>query len=196
MSNRKGNSRKGRTHLKSQPAIIAKVAADKAAGKPQRKIAQELQVSPSSVSRIANADETKALIEATAQTLIHHGMETAVSNIIDTIEQSKKAGVHPDRAIRPILGEKGRPIKDIDGETLERYDRDYHKGIMELRKESNRVGEGILKSVGLLPAHAPAIHIQAIININESNTLAPTVRGVVEHYTDDLVIDAEYSDDG
>ncbi len=188
MTNRKGNSRKGRTKVKGNPDIIKTVAAGKASGKGIVQIAKETGISKSTVHRIATADETKALIEQTAQTLIHNGMETAVINMLDTLDQSKALGVKPDDA--------KMTVRDKQGFKADTVDKDLLKHMMDLRKESNRVSEGILKSVGLLPAHAPAIHIQAIININESNTLAPTVRGVVEHYTDDLVIDAEYSDDG
>ncbi len=195
MTNRKGNSRKGRTRLKTDPAIKGAIVAGKVGGQAQKVIADKLQISESTVSRIANAEETRALVEQASVDLVHNGLRLAVKNSIDTMTQSNKAGLHPDKAMKPFIGLEGQTVTDSKGEPVKVYDKDYHKGLIDMRKLSAKVEENILKTTGLLPTHAMSIHVENLININESNTLAPTVRGVVEHYTDDLVIDAEYSDD-
>jgi len=194
-SNRKGNSRKGRTRIKTDPAIKGAIVAGKVSGQAQKVIADKLKISESTVSRIANATETRALVEQASAELVHNGLELAVKNSIDTMTQSSKAGLHPDRAMKPFIGLEGQLVRDDKGKPIKMYDKDYHKGLIDMRKLSTKVEENIMRTTGLLPTHATSIHVQNLININESNTLAPVVRGVVEHFTDDLVIDAEYSDE-
>ena len=63
--------------------------------------------------------------------------------------------------------------------------------------------EGILKSVGILPSHAPSVHIQTILNDNRQTVLAPIVGALLKskgaelefNPPDEDITDAEFTEE-
>ncbi len=165
------------TKSKELPIIIAQGIV---AGKSQEVLALELNTSQTTISRIVNRDDCKALIEAQTRRLL-----SKLPNVIDLIHSdidlsNKIADYFAGRtAIWPAQG----IVEPKDLLTL--YNATYKKA------------QDLLKSSGILPGATSSVVISQVFHNEKNTVLTPMAQKMLDKFTEGLtldVIDAECKD--
>jgi len=133
---------------------IALIAEQAAMGVPQAKIAEQVGIDQSNVSRAINRDEIRQRIEEVQARVYSEFLSTAVSNIGHAITNYQK----PGKKIK-------KTIKEVTTET-EEFDE-------QLREHGYKASVEVLKGAGIFPTQVQSIYIT---QINQTNiTQVPPV---------------------
>lgn len=153
--------------ITGNPAKKAEMATLKAKGLSNTATANKLGVHQATVGRHTSTDEMQALIQTASERLVNEGITEATDNIINNI----KAGT-------------SLPLMNIL-----KYEGGDQKAILGVHKVALDSSKAVLQAGGILPTHAQAVSIQAVI-VNADQVIMPTVRDLlVKHELDVIDID-------
>lgn len=168
----------------------AEAIASLSAGNSTRYAAAETGMSQSKVSRLNK--KHKVLINSEQAKLVEQTLSTITSRTIQEITTASH--------LTNVLTQPGGKDSPTINKTMLTDMEDINKFLARVDKKE----EQILKSVGLLPSHAPSVLIQNILNDNRSMTISPVIKELIsgrlkeivgdDGSDEDYMTDADYED--
>lgn len=156
-----------------------------ASGKTQIEIAKDKGVSEATISRFK--DKHRIEIEAQAEKYL-----TALPNIIDQnifeIAESKKLA----KELIYLLQEENQIIETKEGKAVELFPTQRVNAIQKLLERTDKKTTDMLRSIGILSSHSPAIIFQQMnIYTDNRSVVSPEVMGLLQGRIEDITSDAE-----
>jgi len=161
--------------LARTPEDVAEIVTGIAAKIPYRQIASKIGCSAATVCCTAKKPEVKELIEQAQKRLLSETLETATCNIIGLVNDYDKPPVSPENEDKEVV--------------------DYNK---QRKDHGFRATIKILESAGMLPSHAPSLHVQNIYN-QTTIQLTPLVQGILDKFAGSIqeppdVVDVDWDE--
>ena len=150
--------------ITGSPAKKAEMATLKAKGLSNTATANKLGVHQATVGRHTNTEEMQELIQRASERLVSEGITEATDNIINNI----KAGT-----AMPLLTIMDREPGD-------------QKALLGVHKVALDSSKAVLQAGGILPTHAQAVSIQAVI-VSADQVIMPTVRDLLMKHESEVI---------
>lgn len=168
----------------------AEVVAGIAAGNSQRHVSATTGIPQQTISRLNK--KHKDLINHEQAKLVEQTLSTITSRTIQEITTAKH--------LTDVITQPGGRDEPTINTTVLTDMEDISKFLARVDKKE----EQILKSVGLLPSHAPSVLIQNILNDNRSMSISPVIKELIsgrlkeivgdDGSDEDYMTDADYED--
>ena len=175
-------------NTKQKDTIIKRSAENISEGK----IAKEVGVHQTTVSRFKNKPEIRLLIEKETERMLE-ALPDAIGQLVRDIKTSDKVSRYMSGAM--TKKEQDKFLKS-DGFMLSLEP----KELISLQKLNYKKLQDLLRSAGVFPSNAPSTIIQTFIQKNSTEVIMPSVMKVISGHLDALtedtdVIDVENTDE-